>query len=512
MKKTVLIALASLVVLLVGGGIAGQAWLKGRFTKESIVAQMEAAWNCRAFLESTTVSLGSSPAMVELHGLKLAPRDEEAGKPLSQRSSFPDQAALLSADKVSLAITLGDLIVGKANVKRLHISSLNLRSEVDEEGDSNLDLMFESPEDAAEAEAETRADAQAVAVPPAGIAPVDGTTAPAPTDIVVRESGLQQAIGQGLPFTTTEPSVSGKGGNQVKKKKKRKKPKTPLIAKDLYVALQVEEASVDNARIEVVDLGSHGRTTLEKVSFALKGIDVNPSDLASHNHCGFEFSGAIRVDNAQDQSQAASFEVLGNGTLQPFDVQTGIWNPDLDLAVTVKKGGLLGGAPVSSQMKPKDLAKLKDFGLDLSNLAIGGVLQEDASTEIHAVRSKLIVKKDTRLVFPQYEISLLDTSWFNAPEDQHIIRGRLIASSELTANILQQAQQTLTDRLGESLAAIATATVTATLLDEQKRLVIPFKSKGSLSKPEVNLDTALSGATDGLKDAGRSLLEGLLGK
>jgi len=496
MKKTVLIVLASIVVLVLGAGFAGQAWLKGRFEKESLIAEMEAAWNCRAHLDSTTLTLGGSPAMVELHGLKLSPRDAEAGKPLGQRTPFPEQAALLSADRISLSMTLGDLVSRRINVKALHISGLNVRAEVSPEGVSNLDAMFDSPEDAAKAAAAPTAPAVAV-------------TVPAEATLAVEPGTVDSAVVAAAPVE--QPVVKGKGGSAALKKKKVKVAEDPLMASDLGMALEVEEASVEKGTVEIVDMGSATRTRLDGVSFALKGIDVNPGDLANHNRCGFEFSGTIKVDNPVNQVQGANFDVTGNGMLEPFEAQTGIWNPDLNLAVMIKKGGLLGGAPLAAQMKPKDLAKLKEFGLDLGTLALGGVLQEDASTEIHAVRSKLIVKKDTRLVFPDYEISLLSASWFNSPEDSHNTRGRLVASAELTNKLLGSAQTTLSERLGESLASIAIATVTATLLDEQKRLVLPFKSKGSLSKPEVGLDTALSGATDSLKDAGRDLLKGLLG-
>ena len=41
-----------------------------------------ALWNCRAELDASTASLFSSPAKVELKGLKLAPRDAECAKPV----------------------------------------------------------------------------------------------------------------------------------------------------------------------------------------------------------------------------------------------------------------------------------------------------------------------------------------------------------------------------------------------------------------------------------------------
>jgi hypothetical protein len=155
---------------------------------------------------------------------------------------------------------------------------------------------------------------------------------------------------------------------------------------------------------------------------------------------------------------------------------------------------------------------MKDNGIDLGDIALGGVLGEDVSTVVHEVRGKLIVKKDTRLVFPQYEITLNDGTWFNAGEDAHIVRGSLIVGPELSTRILEQAKATANKKLGDGLGDLAVQALKATLMNAQGQLVLPLKSKGRMSKPEVSLDSKLNDAKDVLKDAGKSLLNGFLKK
>lgn len=41
----------------------------------------------------------------------------------------------------------------------------------------------------------------------------------------------------------------------------------------------------------------------------------------------------------------------------------------------------------------------------------------------------------------------------------------------------------------------------STLMDSEKRLVLPFKAKGPMSKPDVQLDTVLNDIKDLLKDS-----------
>lgn len=478
MKKKVFIFIVSLLALALGGMIAGQAWLKSRFERDSIVEKMEAQWNCRVGLDSTSISLFSFPAKVELQGLKLSMRDEEVGKPLMQRVVLDEKNVLIAANHVILAVELEDIIRGRLSVMNLQITDLMAKAEVDEKGVSTLQALFKSPSKMA--------------------SPVVG----------VDTRQADQTVGVGSTQAT------GIGVDEISKKKtehETQEKNTPFKAEDMRVSLTVQDAGVKNARVEITSRKNGMRITLENVRFELKGIDVIPSDLANHNRCGFYFEGGIRVEEQNQKAQIANFNLVGSGSLRPFDVNTGELSPDLNLEVTVKKGGLIGGTLLVQQLDKKDLKKLKDYGLELGDIALGGVLQEDANTQVHHVRGKLYIKKDTRLVFPQYEITLLEKSWFNAQQDAHLARARLVVNQDLSSRLLGGAKTSLSAKYGESLASVGMGVLGATLMDDQKRITMPFKSKGSLSKPEVDMDTLLNDAKDLIKDAGKSLLQGLLG-
>lgn len=145
MKKKVLIAGSAFVLLLAGLGVGGYQWLLGRFDKDAIIAQMEASWSCRAQLDSTQVKILSSPARLELHGLKLAPRDDQSALPASQRQALSPDRVLLSTELAVLEVELKDLVNGKINVKELHIGGVSVKTEVDEDGRSSLQALFKSP-------------------------------------------------------------------------------------------------------------------------------------------------------------------------------------------------------------------------------------------------------------------------------------------------------------------------------------------------------------------------------
>src|ERR1700746_1637161 len=105
MKKKVLVTLGSLLALLAVLAVGGHAWLKSWVTRSKLIAQMEAGWNCRADLASTSLSLVRSPALVEIRRLRLVPPDDEVAKPLASRAAINPTQVLLSAETIDLAVT-----------------------------------------------------------------------------------------------------------------------------------------------------------------------------------------------------------------------------------------------------------------------------------------------------------------------------------------------------------------------------------------------------------------------
>jgi hypothetical protein len=484
MKKKLLIALSSIVVLLLGAAVGGHAWLKAKLQKEQIVAEMETAWNCRAQLDSTAVSFFRSPAKVELIGLKLSPRDGEFIKPFGQRAKLEDAQALVSVKSAVLDVDLSSLMSGRLDVKDLKLKGVKVRTEIDDEGESSLQLMLDSP------------DTEYVEV-------VEPPTEAKPK---AKESCDENSASADAPADKPHKDPKPKKKKRVRVKKVHK----PFKAGDLVVALKVDEATVEDADIEILNRSEDTRLNFSRVNFSLKAIDVQASDLANHNSCDLTYMGHVLVEKPVAELKSAAFDVSGNGNFAPFDRNSGEWAPDLTINATVKKGGLLGGTKIADQMKDKDMKRLIELGIDLGDLAAGGVLQEDASTDVHAFRGKMLVKQETRLVFPEYDITLANGSSISAADDQISAKAVLVARPDLSTRILAQAKKSSVEKFGEDLANIGEALVRNALVDAKGQLVLPFKLKGKLSKPEVSLDTVVNSIKDSMKDAGKTLLEGLL--
>ena len=504
MKKKLLITLGVLVVLLLGLGFGLQTWLKSWVNRARLVAEMEKGWNCRAELANTSLSIFASPAWVELRGLQLAPRDGQAARPLDSRTPFDPSKSLLTADRIGLAVTLSDLLHRTAHVRQLRIDGFTLKDEVNEVVDENgekfneglLDVLFEHPDDYYEDEAPERKSAAVL------MKVLHDIHQPSPAG-----HAIAQAAGDDKPKAgdETKPRRSER-----KKHQRKKREHKPFKASDLAIALEAEEASVQNAKIDLVDHPHATRTLMERVHLSLKDLDVTPTDLANHNRCSLDLGGDIRVEQASQTQPMVNFTLDATGFIRPFDVESGEWNPDLTLTVKVKKGAVFGGAPLKSQLKPKDAKNLADWGIDLGDVALGGVLGEDTGTQVHLFNHKTVVKDDTRLVFPQYEITLHEKSWFNAHEDVHNVNCTLLLGKELSDKILDQVQKNISAKYTSAVGSVALAAVKQVLMDDKGRLEIKVRSKGSISKPSIDWDNPLSDVKDLLKDVGASILNGLI--
>lgn len=543
MKKKALRILAALLVAGAGGLFGLQFWLRNQVERGRLIAQMEKGWNCRADVASTSLNLLRSPALVEIRGLRLLPRDDEVAKPLNARAAIDPARALLSADKIDLAVSLGDLIHRRAVIQRLHVQDFHLRDEGDvvtgvkgeEPHEGLLDILFSRPDEFEEVEEEsTPARPKNSASAPAGrnlprMALFDaGMLAPASVAVSAPDADPPKASPEPAGGQGDKPMVAKK-----RKRVKRKREHKPFKASDLIMALSAEEVSVGNAHIELLErrtvLDKDGgigerrerRTVFDHVSVALTDLDVAPEDLAKHNRCSLQLAGSIELDQRVTTGEAppvsqklARFDVTGSGFIRPFHAESGEWDPDFTIQARVGKGAILGGVPLKDALRGKDLKKLGEWGIDFGDVSLGGILGEDATADVHYFRGgKLIVKGDTRLVFPDYEITLRDGSWFNTHEDLHRATCALLIGSDLSKRLLAQVKAHIAKKYGgDVVGSVAEAFVKAALMDGQGRLEYKFISKGRLSRPSQEWDNPTSDVAEFLKQNGAAILEGIFKK
>ena len=478
MKKLtwILISLSGVLVLGGGGGwFLTKAWLEKTLTADSIAEQLEKEWNCRAEVKGLSVDLLASPAVVSLEELRLSPRDEEVGKPLSQRKEVTSPGVLI-AGGVWTTIRWSDLMRGRLHVEKFTISHLWMREEITPDGRSMMETVFSKP-----------------------LRPTGTEETPAAMEAV---SAAEPAAVPELPKASepvaSEPKASAAKGNET------------TGGSELPLGLIVDEFSIAKIEGHVLNRQSKTRTALN-AQLRLSGIDVDPRDLAHHNRCVVELSGDIdhaarmKVDGETKEVPVGKFAFDGGGTVQPFDVASGGVNPTAVVTMVLKKGSQFGGVTTIGEAAGKDktFSSIKgNLGIDIDDVKVGGILQNDATAEMRLQNGKVEFVKDLRVEFEDYAVGVRPGSWLNGSADDHEMIIQLVPDEELASKI----KTGVASKLGDGLAK----TVFSVFADGEGRMVFDFISSDRLSKPKIKLGGQAGAIEQMFKGLGGGLLNQLL--
>ena len=487
--KKGLIAGGALAALVVASGGGLRLWLEGRLGKEAIVAQMESSWNCRAQIDSVSWQLLANPARLEIVGCRIVPRDGEVAKPLAQRTPLATGKADVSISRAVLEVKLQDLVSRRLNIQRLLLSGIDVREDVTKQGESSLGALFSKP-----AESEDRV-AAAAAVQRAAPNPPPPST-PAPPKVK-------------SPEPAPAPPIVGPEVQPEARKVKREA--KGFDARELGFSIQVSQASLEGVSLYRSDHRSASQTTITDLRFSITDIDVNPDDLAAHNRFKLTLNGRLKQQgrigpkDARRSATLADVSLDGDGTVQPFNVESGKWQPVSALRLTLTKGSVIGGYMKLGETGSKDLKKLDDYGIDLRDVSLGGPLLEDAVIRVTFQQDRITLQEDARFAMPDFELLLQKESWLNGAEDQHEMQVRITCGPKLQQQVIAGAIKFGLSE-GQALALVKA------LSDEKGRLYFDLLSTKRLSKPDVKPDVRrlINRVLEGL--GGGGLIEGLLKK
>ena len=414
--------------------------------REAVARQLEALCQGKVALASSDLELWSSPARWRLSGLEISAATAPEGAP---------DGPVLRLKEAVLEVSLTDLLSGTLDVKRLTLDGLEANEYLSPEGESQWQAVLAKK-------------------PGPGEASKDAAKAKDKAEAKATSAGEK-----------TKPAV--------------------FQADQLGMTVRVHEARISDGRLFIHNRVNKTKTRLENLNFAVTGIDVDPAQLQTHNRAAAEMSAKLtlegrgKVGGEMQDVRFAYLDLAGKGSLRPFDPETGVWKPLGEWELTLAKGSALAGYMTMGQADADAVKKLAEFGLNVSDLPMGGELTEPAVLRLNVQDNRITVREDTRLVMPEYEVRMAAASWLNSAEDAQDLNIRLVCGAELDRRLRAAA---VSNGLPEGLAA----GVFKAFQDETtQRLAFDVRASGQLTKPKIgaNWDKALervltSGAVDGL--------------
>ena len=446
----IVVIVGVVLALLAGCVLAGASWwVMRKMGPEIWVKMLEENYNCRCQIDDANLSLLSRPAKLVFAGVKIAPRDAEVAKPLSDRTPLADGIAPIVIPEIVLSVKLDDLLNKRIFIEQLKIDSPVVTEMQDEQGRSSLEALFRK---------------------------------------LSAESEMPLAIPVNAPAAASKPVVTERSSGYT---------------------FAVNSASLERGQMTI----TNKKTLIQVSDFffTLSDIDIQHADLALHNRmhstlgASIKVRGEARIGGVKRPAELANLKLSGEGDLVPIDLATGDWMPTTTLKLTLAQGSVLAGHITIGDAAGKELKKLQEYGVDLAPVSIGGALLEPAIVEGVFKNNFFGLRSDTRFVFSEYEVLIEKSSWFNGSQDKHEMDFRLSCGAALQARLQAGVAKA---KLGESL----TSGVIKALSDKRGRMTFDIESKGSLSDPEVKpkLDRILKNLIrgEGLGD----LLQGLLKK
>ncbi len=494
-----LVGLVAVAALALGGL---RWWLDHRLSADAIVAEMERNYNSRVEVGSRQLKVFSRPARVELQDVRMAPRDELAdqGVPASRREPLGENGAPLHLREAVITMNLPDLIRGNLDIEEVRFHGLRATVRQGEDGD-NIGRLFDKPElinglpnpkleeerlrqERREREREERRQARREA-----------------RDLARAEGRYEEWRAQDDADREERRRRSAEDDDEDDEK-------SPFRAEDLKMRLLIARGHLDDVEVNIRTTDERTEFLLDDMRYGLANVDVDPDALAQFNHADLTVEGRLQVRSLRSGRHMADVRFDGAGPMRPFELEEGIWLPDIRLDISLLQGSSFAGMPMFESLG-KWLELLAAIGLNLTGLDLAGSLVEDANTALHYHNGYYEFTKAFELVFETYRLSIRRGAWIDAVEDQHRIRGTLLGDPEWTAEALAGVSSFVRRVAGEESAERFTERVREAVVDEEGRLRLDFTSEGALSDPDFKVKQKIPDLRDAARDVGRDILRNL---
>jgi hypothetical protein len=274
-----------------------------------------------------------------------------------------------------------------------------------------------------------------------------------------------------------------------------------------FVAALDELRVVDGAA-SVALAKSNLRLELVAFSGQMDAIEVDPDNLAATNRAALEIAGVVRVFELERPAELGLVELRGPASVRLFDPVSGELSPDADGHLAIGAGSYLGTRlPLFAKSWGK-LDAIRNLGvgvplvperLELTEGAVALRYRNGAWELFEPLRGSL----------DGWEL-LLDKGFTIDPSADRQAGALWVYPTDEWAQAFLASVGGLLGKVSESLGTGTEAELRDTWYQDG-RMVIILDVEGSLSSPEVDLRNPLPDGKKMLENAGKGLLDRLLG-
>lgn len=411
---------------------------------EELVRLAEGELNSRVHIGSAELSLFRFPATITLREVGLAPRDQEVGKPLSERAPFPSGAPV-QLEEARLSVSL--------------LALLRQRVEVSE-------FFFEKPS----------------------------------FEIVLREDG-----GNSLEDLLKKPGDRKEDGQGSDKKKAESLNSNSLNvhAHGFFARLQGVGFAQGSLDLTIEKTGL--RIRARNLTALLDDIDIDPAAIEETNSARLHLAAQVELESAKHSVIYASLGLEGPAEVQLFDPVSGDLDLDLVADLKLSDSSYLNAAIPAVQSAWSTLKALEAVGIRVGDLPERATFGRSKSVTVHFHRERFTIQKPISVWYGDWELAILEKTWVQADQSLHAGELELVAEERLSSKLRTQIGKGVSG-VPKGYREILIDEMDKVWFRE-KRLLARIGTEGELSNPDVDLHNKLPDYRSLLKRSGEKFLK-----
>ena len=439
MKKFLVVSVSLIFALILILALTTYFFLKN-IDKGFLVNQLESNLNLRAEIGEFRLKLFSFPSEIELLNLSLTKRDSvaDSGIELSKRDKI--QSPLIYAEKVYFNFSFKSILQRKFSISEISFINPSIQLVLFENGGNNLVSLFQKPS--------------------------------------VVKSAPNPAL------TETE-------------KQEIKKENSPFKADKLPIALYLNLAKIENAKIKIFLQKQNETLLVENGNFSINDLKINPSELDKENNLNLIFNVNLKILNSANIEQGI-LKCKSDGDLKLFDSKSKLLNPAFMYNLTFISGSYLTGLPFLDALSGK-IPALQKVGIELPFLSEKIQLKEDINAKISYSSGTVKFLNKFTLPTAKFDLLLNEGSVYRLLNQSHEFSGIVKASKEDSDKAMNKVDAFLSKNNKLSDFANMRNKILSPIM-EGDRIALKFSSKGNIKNPEVQLLAEIPSLTDFLKD------------
>ena len=344
------------------------------FQPERLVRKFEKRLNCRASIGAVDLSLFSRPSRLVIHDLQLAERDDAARNrtPLAERK--PVTKPLITAKKLSLAVSFPYLLIGMVRAREMFGSDIQATSVKPENGDHSLKRLFARPDGKAKARQEDR------------------------------------------------------GGDE--------KQEEDYTVDRLKVPISLRSGRLENLTFVMELEERKTRITWHDLNIDLTEVELSRSNLQKKNHAQIAFEARVDWHHLENNTHYGRIALQGTGTVKPVDVETRKFEPEAQFQITALPNSYLETEHLIEALSGR-LGALSKFAVKLDEIELSGDLVKEARLQGNYKDRRFTLTDDTTVEFEDFLIRLERGSWYEREGRDHHFHSRLTLGPAMTQDILK---------------------------------------------------------------------------